>query len=92
MTVTIAGVEFDNVTYDEDGDVLYLSVGEPQIPAESLSTPEGHNVRYDDAGQLVALTLVNPRYLLEREGKLRVTLPAPMEETEIRAALEAAAQ
>jgi len=39
------------------------------------ATPEGHNVRYDDQGQIIALTLVNAKWLLERDGEVRVTIP-----------------
>jgi hypothetical protein len=31
----IAHLEFDHVRYDRDGDVLYLSVGEPRAAADS---------------------------------------------------------
>ena len=69
MTITIGAVTFDHVDYDADDDVLYLSVGEPREPADSHGTPEGHNVRYDDLGQVIALTLVNAKWLLERRGR-----------------------
>jgi hypothetical protein len=32
-------------------------------------------VRFDDGGRVVGVTLVNPRWLIERDGKLTVTLP-----------------
>lgn len=38
MTITIGTLSFDNVEYDADADVLYLSVGEPRMPAESFGT------------------------------------------------------
>ena len=41
MTVKIAGVEFDNVTYDREGDVLYLWAGEPRRPAFDDGSPKG---------------------------------------------------
>jgi len=44
-----------------EGDVDHVD------PADSYGTPEGHNVRYDDQGQIIALTLVNPKWLLERD-------------------------
>jgi uncharacterized protein YuzE len=76
MTITIGTIAFDHADYDADGDVLYLSVGEPRDVAESYGTPEGHNVRYDESGQVIALTLVNARWLLERDGEVQVTIPA----------------
>jgi uncharacterized protein YuzE len=75
MTITIGTSTFDHVVYDADGDVLYLSVGEPREAFDSYGTPEGHNVRYDDRGAVIALTLVSAKWLLERDGELRVTIP-----------------
>jgi uncharacterized protein YuzE len=76
MTITIGAITFDHVEYDADGDVLYLSVGEPCEPADSYGTAEGHNVRYDKLGRVVAITLVNAKWLLERDGEVRVTIPS----------------
>ena len=75
MTITIGTTSFDHVKYDAQGDVLYLSVGEPREPTDSRGTEEGHNVRYDETGQVIALTVVNARWLLERDGEVRVTIP-----------------
>jgi hypothetical protein len=36
-------------------------------------------VRLDGEGEVVGLTLVNAKWLLERDGKLRVTLPGLIE-------------
>ncbi|HEY4812484.1 MAG TPA: DUF2283 domain-containing protein [Solirubrobacteraceae bacterium] len=74
MTITIGTISFDNVEYDADADVLYLSVGEPRMPAESFGTPEGHNVRYDEMGAVIAITIVNARSLLDRQGEIRLTM------------------
>ncbi len=75
MTVTIADITFDHVKYDAEADVLYLHVGDPSRAVAFDETPEGHAVRLDGAGNLVGLTLVRPKRLLERDGELRVTLP-----------------
>jgi uncharacterized protein YuzE len=75
MTVRIVNITFDHVTYDDRGDVLYLHVGERQPAAESLGTPEGHAVRYDDAGAVIGVTIVNARWLLDRDGKIAITIP-----------------
>ncbi len=77
MSVTIGDLVFDHVSYDATGDVLYLHVGEPQPAAEAEETPEGHAVRYDAHGQIVGLTIVNARWLLERNQPITVTLPQP---------------
>jgi uncharacterized protein YuzE len=76
MTITIGTITFDHVDYDADGDVLYLSVGEPREAADSFGTVEGHNVRYDATGRVIALTLVNAKWLLDRDGEVRVTIPS----------------
>jgi uncharacterized protein YuzE len=75
MTITIAGISFDHHRYDERGDVLYLSAGEPRPAARSLETPDGHAVHYDKDGTVIGLTLLNVRRALERDGGLTLTLP-----------------
>ena len=65
--------------YDADGDVLYLHVGEP-IEAEGEETPEGHVVRFEPGTQrVVGLTIINARWLLDRDGRLIVTVPETVE-------------
>jgi hypothetical protein len=54
MTVHVGPYEFDQVSYDSDGDVLYLRRGERRATAETFSTPEGHAVRMDNSGQVMA--------------------------------------
>ena len=78
MTVTIADIEFDRVEYDADADVLYLHVGDPSRAVNYDETPEGHAARFARDGELVGLTLVRPKRLLERDGELRATLPVPL--------------
>ena len=76
MSVKIAGISFDHHDYDERGDVLYLSVeGYEGPPATAYASPEGHNVEYDEAGRVIAMTLVNVRWLLERNRELTITWP-----------------
>jgi uncharacterized protein YuzE len=79
MSVTIGHINFDRVEFDADGDVLYLHVGDPSRAVDFDETPEGHAVRFDHEGNVVGLTLVRPKRLLERAGELRVTLPVPSE-------------
>jgi YD repeat-containing protein len=77
MSVTVAGISFDHHEYDQRGDVLYLSVtGYTGPPARAYASPEGHNVEYDDSGRVIAMTLVNVRWLLDRDGELTITWPA----------------
>jgi uncharacterized protein YuzE len=75
MNVTIGTLTFDHSTYDADGDVLYLHVGERRAAADSEQTPEGHVLRFDADGRVIGLTIISARWLLEREGELTVTLP-----------------
>src|SRR5262249_18389337 len=77
MAITLAGVCFEYVVYDERGDTLFLSVEPPNesLPEEGYETPEGHFVVFDDNGALVSIEYLNPRWLLERDGELRLTLP-----------------
>jgi uncharacterized protein YuzE len=76
MTVTIGPLTFDHASYDKQGDVLYLHIGQRQAAADSEQTPEGHVLRFDAAGKIIGLTIVNAKWLLERDGELVVTLPA----------------
>lgn len=58
----------DSITwdYDEDADVLYLSVGEPQ-PAVSVDLGEGIIARYDqERREVVGLTVLGLRERLLR--------------------------
>jgi uncharacterized protein YuzE len=76
VTVQLRSFVFDDIDYDEESDVLYLSIGPPQAD-EGEETPEGHLLRFAPGTQrIVGLTMLNPRWLLERDGRLVVTLPA----------------
>lgn len=75
MAVRVGDQEFDNVVYDEDGDVLYLHRGEPVPAAETFATPGGHAVRFDEAGEVIGITIVNAKWLVERDGRITITVP-----------------
>jgi uncharacterized protein YuzE len=77
MSLTIADITFDHVEYDAGADVLYLHVGDPSTAVDFDETPEGHALRFDADGNLVGITLVRPKHLLEEGGGLRITLPVP---------------
>jgi uncharacterized protein YuzE len=90
--IKIAGIEFDNHSYDELADVLYLSVGEPRVPAETDTTPEGHAVDFDADGNIIGMVIVSLRHLLDLDGELKITLPeAHVPREEFSAVLPAAA-
>jgi uncharacterized protein YuzE len=74
MTVTIDGLMFERSNYDADGDVLYLARGESNMAADAVLTPEGHGVRYGADGEVIGVTIINARWLLERDGHLTITL------------------
>jgi uncharacterized protein YuzE len=76
MTISIVGIDFDYVDYDERGDVLYLHLGAPDgPPAKAIETSEGHTVEYDEQGAIIGLELMGVRSSLEREGELKLTWP-----------------
>jgi len=55
--------------------VLYLARGESTEAADAALTPEGHGVRYDADGQVMGVTIIGARRLLDRDGHLTITLP-----------------
>jgi len=75
MTVTIGSLTFDRASYDARGDVLYLHVGDPREAAGSEETPEGHVLRFDADGEVIGLTIINAKWLLERDHAINVTVP-----------------
>lgn len=76
MTVHMGDHEFDDVVYDARGDVLYLSHGKPAPAAQTLASPEGHAIRLGAAGEIMGITVVNAKWLAERDGRITVTIPA----------------
>jgi uncharacterized protein YuzE len=89
MNVNIDGLTFQSANYDADGDVLYLSRGDTNHASDAALTPEGHGVRYDDAGEVISVTIINAKWLLDRDGYLTITLPhsVRVEARELAAAL-----
>ena len=79
MNVTIGDISFDNVSYDANGDVLYLHVGDPRSAVDFDESSEGHHLRFDESGDLVGVTIVNAKWLLQRQGKIVITGPERLE-------------
>jgi uncharacterized protein YuzE len=79
VTVKIGPYEFDHFAYDATGDVLYLRAGQSRSAADTFGTPEGHAVRFDDDGNVIGITIVNAKWLLERDGKIGITVPEVIE-------------
>jgi len=79
MSVQIGNLSFDRVHYDRDADVLYLHRADPRSAVDFDESPEGHALRYNAAGELIGVTIVNARWLLEQDGKVTVTIPERFE-------------
>lgn len=71
----IGNIDFDQVSYDRDVDVLYLHVGDPARAIEFDAAAEGHALRYDELERLVGITILNPRLLLAEQGRVVITTP-----------------
>ncbi len=89
MSVQIGPYIFDRVRYDRDADVLYLATGDPAHAVDFDETPDGHAVSYDSSGELVGLTLIDVRRLLDqvKGGELQIELPAKASPAELELAL-----
>jgi uncharacterized protein YuzE len=81
VNIRIGPLLFDHADYDAENDVLYLHVGEPR-KGEGEETPEGHVIRYEQGtNRIVGLTMLGPRRILERNGRIVVTIPEMPVET-----------
>jgi uncharacterized protein YuzE len=79
VNIHIGPLVFDHAEYDAEGDVLYLHVGKP-VDAEGEEAPEGHVVRFEPGTQrVVGLTVINARSVLDRDGRLVITVPETVE-------------
>jgi uncharacterized protein YuzE len=75
MSITVGHTTFDRVHYDADADVLYLHVGEPTQAVDFDESPEGHALRYSDNGELVGITIINAKRLLDDAKPIVITIP-----------------
>jgi hypothetical protein len=90
VSIKIGAFVFDDALYDAENDVLYLSVGAPE-KGEGEATPEGHVIRYaPGTDRVVGITLLGPRRILERDGRLMVTMPEAVETADLASLLTAA--
>jgi uncharacterized protein YuzE len=81
VDIAIGPLSFDHADYDAENDVLYLHVGEPQA-GEGEETPEGHILRYaPDTNQVVGLTVLGAQRVLQRSGRLAITVQETIEKT-----------
>jgi uncharacterized protein YuzE len=75
MIVRVGNHEFDDVFFDSERDVLYMHKGKPIPARETIPTSEGHAVMFDGRGEIIGITVVNARWLAERDGRITVTIP-----------------
>ena len=75
MSVKIAGIEFDNVDYDAEEDILYVHVGDPASAVAWDESPEGDGLRFGIDGSLVGITILNARGRVDADGEIAITLP-----------------
>jgi uncharacterized protein YuzE len=75
MIVQMGRHVFDDVVYDSEGDVLYMHKGRPVPAAKTLASSEGHAVMLGDTGEIIGITVVNAKWLAERDGQITVTVP-----------------
>lgn len=74
----IGGLIFDRGNYDAENDVLYLDRGTAGY-AYGEETDEGHAVRYSAEGEVIGVIVINAKWLLGRDGHLKITIPIPRE-------------
>lgn len=75
MEISIGPYTFNNVSYDAEADVLYLHIGDPSTAVDFDESPEGHALRFDADGELVGITIVGAKRLVETDGKVTITVP-----------------
>jgi hypothetical protein len=73
VPISVGGVRFTHVRYDEAGDLLYLTRGLP-LGAADGDTQEGHTVFLGDDDRVIGLLVNGARWHLDRDGALNITL------------------
>ncbi len=73
--VRIGGIVFDHVSYDADADVLYVRRGDAHDAVDWIGTTEGDGTSHAADGSLIGLTILSPKWRLEHDGKIELTLP-----------------
>jgi len=56
-----------------------LHRADPKDAVDFDASPEGHALRFNAAGKLIGVTILNARWLLEHEGKITITIPERLE-------------
>ena len=73
-SVSIAGLEFDRVSYDAGADALEVRRTDAK-PERQGESKEGDALRFGPDGDIVGMTIVNARKRYEPNRTLTVTLP-----------------
>lgn len=74
VSLTLDGEAFDRYHYDEVADSLCFHAGPTSWAVGFDETVEDHLLRFDDAGRLISLTILNAKLVLDRDGAIDVTL------------------
>lgn len=90
MTVMMGVSRSSTATTTPTGDVVYLARGTSNTAADALLSPEEHGVRLGADGELIGVTLISVKRLLEQDGCLTITVPRTvhMREDELGAVLD----
>ena len=74
VAVVIDGIAFDSYHYDEVADTLCFHIGPTAWAVDFDETVEDHLLRFGADGDLLSLTILNARWLLDRDGAIEATL------------------
>jgi uncharacterized protein YuzE len=86
MKVSAGPYTFDNVSYDTEVDVLYLHMGDPSTAADFDEPPESHALRFDADGNMVGVTILNAKSLIERDGELTISIAMQIQDERLKVA------
>ncbi len=64
-------IDFDTIHYDPDADVPYLSIGDPARALDFEESPDGHALPCNEHGDLVSITIVGARKLVNEHRDIR---------------------
>ena len=74
VSLRIDDVVFDRYHYYEVADALCFHTGPTEWAVDFDETAEDHHLRFGAEGELLSLTILNARWLLDRDGAIDVTL------------------
>jgi len=74
VAIAIDGTAFDRYHYDQVADTLCFHIGPTKWAVDFDETVEDHHLRFGADGELLSVTILNARWLLDRDGAIDVTL------------------